>query len=84
VNTAVMSSKGQIVIPKEIREKLGLDVGDRVQFIEEPNGGFRIVPARGDIRGLKGIVPKPQAPVSINEMRKAISRRARRGLGAKR
>lgn len=82
--TSVLSSKGQIVIPKEIREKLGLDAGDRVQFIEASSGGFKIVPVTGDIRELKGIVPKPKAAVSIEQMKKATAARAARTLQAKR
>lgn len=35
--TARMTSKGQITIPKEVREKLGIRVGEDVGF-EEENG----------------------------------------------
>lgn len=82
--TSILSSKGQVVIPKEVREKLGLDVGDRVQFIEETRGGFKIVPATGDIRTLKGSVAKPDQPVSVEAMQKVIAARATKSLRAKR
>jgi antitoxin PrlF len=84
MTTSVLSSKGQIVIPKEVREKLGLDAGDRVQFVEDPNGGYKIVPATGDVRELRGMVAKPKAPVSVEQMNAAIARRAVRNLGGKR
>ena len=32
---AKVTSKGQITIPKEIREKLGLKTGDKILFIED-------------------------------------------------
>lgn len=35
--TVTVSSKGQIVIPKEIREKYGLDQGAKVGVLEYPN-----------------------------------------------
>jgi antitoxin PrlF len=33
VNDAKVMSKGQVTIPKNVREALGIDVGDRVTFI---------------------------------------------------
>jgi antitoxin PrlF len=39
---ARISSKGQTVIPKVIREKLGLRPGDTVRFKLRPKGGVTI------------------------------------------
>jgi len=39
--TARITSKGQITLPKEVRERLGLDVGDELEFVEE-KGRFLI------------------------------------------
>jgi AbrB family looped-hinge helix DNA binding protein len=44
--TRVVTRKGQVIIPIEIRRSLGIDEGDRVDFVRE-NGTLRIVPARG-------------------------------------
>lgn len=41
MQTAKVTSKGQITIPKNVREKLGLREGERVDF-EEKNGVFYI------------------------------------------
>ena len=35
MDLAKVTSKGQITIPKEIREKLGIKTGDKILFIEE-------------------------------------------------
>ena len=72
MSTAMITSKGQITIPKAIRDRLGVHPGDRVEFIELENGVFQLVAASGDIRRLKGIVPKPKKPVSIDEMNESI------------
>ena len=37
VNDAKVMSKGQVTIPKNVREALGIDVGDRVTFIVDGN-----------------------------------------------
>ena len=37
VNDAKVMSKGQVTIPKNVREALGIDVGDRVTFIVAGN-----------------------------------------------
>jgi antitoxin PrlF len=81
--TATLSSKGQIVIPKEVRDKLGIEAGDRIQFIEEDDG-FKIVPATRDIRALKGIVPKRSQPVTIEAMNAAVRARSARAFKGKR
>ncbi|MBM3943529.1 MAG: AbrB/MazE/SpoVT family DNA-binding domain-containing protein [SAR202 cluster bacterium] len=36
-----VTSKGQVTIPKEVRERLGLRPGDEVEFIEE-DGTYRL------------------------------------------
>lgn len=37
VNDAKVMSKGQVTIPKNVQEALGIDVGDRVTFIVDGN-----------------------------------------------
>lgn len=37
VNDAKVMSKGQVTIPKNVRQALGIDVGDRVTFIVDGN-----------------------------------------------
>lgn len=73
---ATLTSKGQITIPKEVRERLGVDSGDRLEFVEQEPGVYKVVAATKDIRHLKGLVPKPRRPVSVEEMKAAV-RRAR-------
>ncbi|HKC71043.1 MAG TPA: AbrB/MazE/SpoVT family DNA-binding domain-containing protein [Terriglobales bacterium] len=75
--SATVTSKGQITIPVRVREALGLDAGDRVEFVEIEKGKFAIVAATRSIRELEGRYKnKRRTPVSIEEMNAAIARRA--------
>ncbi len=76
--TATLTSKGQITIPLTIRRKLGLDTGDRVEFVELASGEFALKTATEDVRSLKGMIRRPPRPVSIAAMNAAIKRRGSR------
>lgn len=78
MTTAVLTSKGQITIPLPVRSKLGVEAGDRIEFVELGNGQFGIVAATENISTLKGIVGKPKVPVTIEDMNRVI---AKRGAG---
>jgi antitoxin PrlF len=70
--TATLTSKGQITIPQDVRRRLKLDVGDRLEFIELPGGDFAIRPAVQDVRSLKGLLRKPAKSVSVEDMKAAV------------
>jgi AbrB family looped-hinge helix DNA binding protein len=77
VAAATLTSKGQVTIPIQVRNALGLDAGDRIEFVEMEKGQFAIVPANRSVRELKGMLRvKRNKPVSIEEMNRAIARRA--------
>jgi antitoxin PrlF len=72
--TATVTTKGQITIPKEVRDAMGIEAGDRVEFVAEEKGVYKVVAATKDVRHLKGLVPKPAKPVSVEEMNRAVAR----------
>jgi antitoxin PrlF len=75
--TATVTSKGQITIPSQVRNALGLEAGDRVEFVEQGKGKFAIVAATRSVQELKGrFQGKRSKPVSIEEMNAAIAKRA--------
>jgi len=76
MSTAVVTSKGQITIPKPVRDGLGVETGDRVEFVELERGVYTVVAATRDIRALKGVIPKPAKRVSVEDMNKAVRRHA--------
>lgn len=75
--TATLTSKGQTVIPKPIRDFLGLHSGDKIDFVVQDKDTVLVKPASQDIRRLKGLLHKPgRKPVSLEAMRKAVLARA--------
>jgi AbrB family looped-hinge helix DNA binding protein len=77
--SATITSKGQITIPIQVRSALGVDAGDRIDFVEVEKGQFAIVPATRSVRELNGLFKgKRHKPVSIEEMNAAIRKRASR------
>ena len=72
--SATVTSKGQITIPKPVRDGLGVESGDRVEFVELERGVYSVVAATRDVRALKGMIPKPAKPVSVEDMNRAIRR----------
>ena len=73
--TSTVTSKGQITIPKEIRERLHLRTGHRVEFHVESSGKVTMTPRNRDLRELKGIIrTSRRKPVSIEEMNEAIAK----------
>ncbi|MGA7981624.1 MAG: AbrB/MazE/SpoVT family DNA-binding domain-containing protein [Chromatiaceae bacterium] len=71
---ATVTSKGQITLPKALRDHLHLTAGDRVEFILEENNVVRMVPRTTSVTRLKGMLPRPERPVSLEEMTEAIAR----------
>jgi AbrB family looped-hinge helix DNA binding protein len=70
---ATMTSKGQITIPKSVRDLLQLRTGDRVDFVVGSDGRVIIVPLTHSVKALKGMLPKPGKRVSLEEMEQAIA-----------
>ncbi len=76
MTTATLTSKGQITIPAAVRAALGVDTGDRVEFVEVSPGRFEFIAATGSVTALKRMFGKRPTPVSVEAMNEAIARRA--------
>jgi antitoxin PrlF len=76
---ATVTSKGQITIPVKVRTALGVDAGDRIEFVETGKGQFAIVASTRSVRELNGLFHrKRRKPVSVEEMNAAIAKGASR------
>jgi AbrB family looped-hinge helix DNA binding protein len=69
-----MTSKGQITVPKEIREALGLTTGSQLTFVRLPNGRYALSARTRSLAELSGILYDPhRAPMTIDEINDAIA-----------
>ncbi|MBS0445137.1 MAG: AbrB/MazE/SpoVT family DNA-binding domain-containing protein [Proteobacteria bacterium] len=72
---ATLTSKGQVTLPKEIRERLGLDAGSMLDFqILEDNTitARQVLP---DARRIRGLLKSPHAaPPTVEQMDEAVSK----------
>jgi len=76
MSEARLSSKGQITVPRDIRERLKLKLGDKVRFRIADNGQVVVEVAKYHIRELYGLMRrKGQKPVSLEAMDEAIRHR---------
>ena len=71
---ALITSKGQITIPKKVRQSLHLHVGDKVGFEISGNNEAIIKPITKTADEVFGMLHKPDMKVvSVEEMNKAIT-----------
>lgn len=74
INVHIVTSKGQIIFPKAIRDQLGLEAGDKLEFTIIENRQLLIIPKKASVKALKGMLPKPKNSISLEEMESAIAR----------
>lgn len=75
--TSTLTSKGQLTMPKEVRERLGVSQGDRLSFRFDHEGRLILEPVgRPPMQRLFGILEHRAhaRPVTLEEMDKAIGR----------
>ncbi|MGD8538642.1 MAG: type II toxin-antitoxin system PrlF family antitoxin [Candidatus Aminicenantes bacterium] len=74
---STITTKGQCVVPKKIRDYMRLNPGDKIDFVIREDGEVYVRPVILDVRELKGQMKKPERkPVSLKEMDRAVRERA--------
>jgi antitoxin PrlF len=73
VPTATMTSKGQLTVPAEVRERLGLHAGSRVDFVDTGNGTYELRVKSGSVRDLIGLLHYDGPPKTVEEMDEGIA-----------
>ena len=70
--TAKLTSKGQITIPIEVRQKMHLKAGDKIDFFENMSGQFELAAKTASIRDLEGCISKLNYVPTLEQMERDI------------
>ena len=70
--STTLTSKGQVTIPKAVRDELGLRVGDKVAFRVLENGTVVVEPETVDLLDLANILRPKRKGITIAEMDEVI------------
>jgi AbrB family looped-hinge helix DNA binding protein len=74
-----MTSKGQLTIPKAVRDSLRLHAGDRVEFVLLEGSEATMKPLRKSVDEVFGTLHRPgQAAKSVEDMKAAVAERMRK------
>ncbi len=70
---ATITSKGQVTIPKEIRDYLKLETGSKVDFVIDENGEVKVIPLNFPVEALSGMLHRQgMKAATLEEMEAAI------------
>ena len=70
---STITSKGQVTIPKAVRDALKLNAGDKIEFVVTDKREALIRPISKKVDEVFGILHKPdQKKVSVEEMNEGI------------
>jgi AbrB family looped-hinge helix DNA binding protein len=67
---ATLTSKGQVTIPKEVRDLLALQPGDRICFEVRADGGVEVRAQTRDLMSLFGTIKPEKKGVTIEQMKR--------------
>lgn len=72
---STLTSKGQITLPKTVRDRLKLQAGDRLDFRVEEDGSIRAYPIARKVSEVFGVfAEKASKPYSAAETRKRLEK----------
>jgi len=78
MSIATLTKKGQVTIPKSVRDSMGLHTGDKLEFTLSDNGVAFIKPITKKVDEVFGRLHQPgRKAVSIEEMDAAVKSKMR-------
>jgi AbrB family looped-hinge helix DNA binding protein len=76
---STVTSKGQITVPKAVRERLALLPGDRLSFVIHDDGTVTLEAETVELTSLRGVLKSGGKHVTVEQMDDAVKRGATRG-----
>ena len=71
---ARLTGKGQVTIPKKIRDYLQIDTGSKIDFVIDENGEVKVISLNVPVENLSGILHRPGIKAaSLEDMEQAIA-----------
>ena len=77
MDTAKVTSKGQVTIPKRIRSLMAIKTGDRLAFDLDESGSLRVSRVRSEGRPLRGFLSEHVKGARVDEERTRAALRER-------
>ena len=80
--TSTLTDEGQVTLPEEVRQRLGLEAGAELRVEIDRQGAIRLLPQRGEPRATRSRLPgllrhlAKERPVSVEEMHEAVAEKA--------
>jgi AbrB family looped-hinge helix DNA binding protein len=78
MSSSKITEKGQITVPKAVRETLALHPGDRISFVIHDDGTVTVEAGTVDLGSLRGVVKPGGRHVTVEQMSDAVRRGATR------
>lgn len=79
-----LTSKGQVTVPEQIRDRLRLQSGDRLEWRVDEEGAVVVRRVGGSLDEIQGLLGCPPGRVSVDEMDEAVRKRFRKARRARR
>jgi len=84
-DTATVSEKGQITLPKALRDRLGIRPGSQLELRAEPDGTLRVQVLSTGAASLFGLLARPGEPArTLQQMDAALTRAVQSRAGRSR
>jgi AbrB family looped-hinge helix DNA binding protein len=75
---ATLTSKGQITVPKRVRDALAVQPGDKLAFRIHDDGSVTVEAETVDLGTLRGAIKAKVRGVTVDDMKEAVRRSALR------